>query len=111
MDHPDVHQHRRNGDPDGTSAHKLQDAVESTGAKFVARYLVPLMLAVMAWQGREAITEMKQQRGDIAQLKSDMRVMTTRLDEGVVRQVSSNTQNIANHEQRIQTLERTVRTP
>lgn len=103
--------HRRSDDNEDLQGHRLQAAVDSTTAKFLARYLVPVLLAWMAWQGKEGLGELKEQRGDIAQMKSDIRVVTTRLDEGVVRQVNNNTQQLVDHEKRLQVIERTVKTP
>lgn len=117
-----AHPHRRHDDPDDGKRHVVQDVVESTAAKVFARAVVPVLLAIIGFflvrtlnevadnQRASAQTQADQGR-DISQLKSDMRVVTTRLDEGVIRQVTGNTQRIDDHEKRIQLLERTVKTP
>ena len=102
----DVHPHRRSTDPDDGKSHVLQNIVENSFAKFVARYGMPLLLGVMAWQGRAALDDLATQRNDIAQLKSDVRVIGTRLDEGIVRQVNENAQRITDIDHRVQVLER-----
>ena len=112
------HPNRRADDPHDGRRHFVQDAVESTTAKVVARYGVPLLLAWMATQGREALDVQRQQGSDISQVKSDVRVLSTRFDEVALRQVASNTSNIEQihkkdieQDSRIDALERTVKTP
>ena len=117
-----AHLNRRSDDHDDGQRHRVLEAVEDTWSKVLARWVLPalvtLLIGMTAWLGREALGQIKQQGADIhaqgddlAQVKSDVRVMATRLDEGVVRQVNSNTQDIVDHEKRIQTLERSVKTP
>lgn len=96
--------------------------MESTAAKVFARAVVPVLLAIIGFflvrtlnqvannQERQEARNEETSR-DMAQVKSDVRVITTRLDEGVVRQVNNNTSTLQNHEQRLQVLERTVKTP
>lgn len=112
------HPNRRAEDPNDGKRHLVQNAVESTFAKVVARYGVPLLLGWMAWQGRDALDVQKQQGADIAQVKSDVRVLSTRFDEVALRQVASNTDRIGQGEKndieqdrRLDALERTVPTP
>ena len=112
------HPNRRAEDPNDGKRHLVQNAVESTFAKVVARYGVPILLGWMAWQGRAALDVQKQQGADIAQVKSDVRVLSTRFDEVALRQVVSNTDRIGQGEKkdieqdrRLDALERTVPTP
>lgn len=112
------HPNRRAEDPNDGKRHLVQNAVESTFAKVVARYGVPILLGWMAWQGRDALDVQKQQGADIAQVKSDVRVLSTRFDEVALRQVVSNTDRIGHGEKkdieqdrRLDALERTVPTP
>ena len=112
------HPNRRAEDPNDGKRHLVQNAVESTFAKVVARYGVPILLGWMAWQGRNALDVQKQQGADIAQVKSDVRVLSTRFDEVALRQVVSNTDRIGQGEKkdieqdrRLDALERTVPTP
>lgn len=113
-----AHLNRRSGDPNDGKRHLVQNAVESTFAKVVARYGVPVLLGWMAWQGRDALDVQKQQGADIAQVKSDVRVLSTRFDEVALRQVESNTAGLrllekkdVEQDRRIDALERTVKTP
>ena len=117
-----AHLNRRSDDTQDGQRHRVLELVESTGAKVFARGVVPVLLAIIGFflvrtlnqvadnqQRQDARNE--EQARDMAQVKSDVRVITTRLDEGVVRQVNTNTQTIQAHEQRLQVLERTVKTP
>lgn len=122
----DVHAHRRHNDDDDVTGYRLQAATESTIAKAVARFGVPLLLAALSVLGGLAFNDIKtdiqseiassasdrRQTGqDIAQIKSDVRDLNTRLDAQVIRQVDQNTRRMESFEARIQTLERSVRTP
>lgn len=100
----------------------LDAAVENTLSKVLARWVLPglvaALIAVVVWIGQGALAQIREQgmdlraqSNDIAQVKSDVRVMATRLDEGVIRQVNQNTQRVQDIERRVQILERTVRTP
>lgn len=122
MSAPMAHLNRRSEDTDDGQRHRVLEAVEDTWSKVLARWVLPglvaLLIGVVTWVGREALDQIKQQGvdirtqgDDIVQVKSDVRVMATRLDEGIVRQVNSNTQKIDEHERRLQVLERTVKTP
>lgn len=115
MDDNDVHQHRRNGDPEDLQAHRLQAAADSSTAKIVARLVMPallsLLLGVSAYIGTRLVDQLDAQGRDIASVRSDVRDLNTRMTEGVIRQVNSNSSRIDDHEKRIQTLERTVKTP
>lgn len=122
MSDPMAHLNRRSEDTDDGQRHRVLEAVEDTWSKVLARWVLPglvaLLIGVVTWVGREALDQIKQQGvdirtqgDDIVQVKSDVRVMATRLDEGIVRQVNSNTQKIDEHERRLQVLERTVKTP
>lgn len=113
---------RRSDDPDDGRSHVIQNAVESTGLKVFARVVLPTLLAAIGFfllrtlssveEGQKTSARAIAAQGiDIGQVKSDVRNINTRLDEGVIRQVNANTQNLADHEKRIQLIERTVRTP
>ena len=113
-----AHPNRRSDDPDDGKRHIVQNAVESTFAKVLARYGVPVLLGWMAWQGREALGEQKLQSADIAQVKSDLRVMSLRFDEVGLAQIKSNANRIdlvekkdIDQDRRLDALERTVKTP
>jgi hypothetical protein len=112
------HPNRRAEDPNDGKRHLVQNAVESTFSKVLARYGVPILLGWMAWQGQKALTVQEQQGSDLAQVKSDVRVLSTRFDEVALRQVASNTDRIGQGEKkdieqdrRLDALERTVPTP
>lgn len=113
--------HQRNGQDDGRR-HRVLEAVESTQAKVIARVLVPLLLTallgVSGFFGARLLRQLDSQGDDIAQVKSDMRVLSTRFDEVALRNVESNTARIGQGEKkdveqdrRIDALERTVKTP
>lgn len=110
-----LHQHRRMDDTDDGSAHRMERAAESTFAKVLTRFGMPVMLAVIGWfliQANNRIEATQASQGkDITQIKSDVRDVNTRLDAQVIRQVDSNTKHIDKLEDRVQTLERSVRTP
>ncbi len=65
------------------------------------------MLNQLDYQG----DQLSEQGRDMQTVKSDVRDLNTRMTEGVIRQVNSNSTNIADHEKRLQVLERAVRTP
>lgn len=102
--------------------HRLQSAVDSTQAKFIARVIVPVLLAgllgVSGFVGARLLRQLDSQGDDIAQVKSDVRVLSTRFDEVTLRNVESNTARIGlvekkdvEQDRRIDALERTVKTP
>lgn len=111
--HPDDHDAR---------AHRLESAVDSTQAKFIARVIVPVLLAgllgVSGFVGARLLRQLDSQGDDIAQVKSDVRVLSTRFDEVTLRNVESNTARIGlvekkdvEQDRRLDALERTVKTP
>lgn len=117
-----AHLHRRSGDTDDGKRHRLLEVVESTQAKFVARLVVPVLLSALVvisgFIGTRLLAQLDTQGNDIAQVKSDMRVLSTRFDEVALRQVASNTDRIGqvekkdiDQDRRIDALERTVKTP
>ncbi|WP_297174523.1 hypothetical protein [Thermomonas sp.] len=81
-------------------------------AKLVSRALMPVLVTVLlgmlTWIGNGALATIREQGQDIQQIKTDMRVISTRLDEGVVRQVNNNAAHIDDHERRLQQVERKV---
>lgn len=105
-----THPNRRSTDPDDGERHAVLQLVESTAAKFIARVLLPIVVSALCaltmWVGRNALDRIDDQGRDIAQVKSDLRVISIRLDEGVIRQVDQNKEVIDDHEHRIQLLER-----
>lgn len=90
--------------------HKLEAAAESTLAKWLSRFGVPALLVVIGWfltRTTDRIETMQAQQGeDIAQVKADVRVLGARLDEGVIRQVESNSKRLDGIEGRVNQLER-----
>lgn len=96
--------------------------MDSTWLKVFARLVLPLAMTVIGFflvrtlvnveegQRNSAIASAEQGR-DLSQVKSDVRNITTRLDEGVVREVKTIGDRQQDHEKRIQVLERTVRVP
>ena len=116
------HQHRRAGDTDDGKHHVVQAVVESVGAKAVARVVIPAALSVITyfvvadrndsrerWQKQEDKLAVMSEKVDAT--RTDMRVMTTRLDEGFVRDVRQNKEDIADLKRRVQVIERVVKTP
>lgn len=114
MDH-DVHQHQRSTDTDDVHGHHLRAAADSSVAKFMARIVTPALLAgllaVSGFIGTRLLKQLDDQTRDLQAVKSDVRDLNTRLTEGVIRQVNANSDRIADHEKRLQTIERVVRTP
>lgn len=117
-----THLNRRTSDDDDGKRHRVLEAVESTQAKLISRVLVPVLLTallgVSGFVGARLLRQLDSQGDDIAQVKSDVRVLSTRFDEVTLRQVESNTQRIGmtekkdvEQDRRIDALERTVKTP
>lgn len=104
----DVHQHRRHDDDD---APRLQRIARSEFAVAAAQFGTPILLAacigLIGWIGNGFNARLDEQGKDLQQVKSDLRVLGTRLDAQVIRQVDSNTRHISNLEGRVQDLERT----
>lgn len=114
----DMHQHRRSTDTDDMHGHRLQAAADSTAARVMNRLVSPVVGIMLTIIGfflvrtlNDVAANQQDQGRDIAQVKSDLRNINTRLDEGVIRQVNANTQQITDHERRIQAIERAVPTP
>lgn len=93
-----------------TEPSNLERATESTLAKAITRFGVPMLLLVVAWFVREALADIKStqrvQGEDINQIKSDVRDVNTRLDAQVLRQVETNTQSIKDLDGRVRIIER-----
>lgn len=117
-----THLNRRITDDDDGKRHRVLDAVESTQAKLISRVLVPVLLAgllgVSGFVGARLLRQLDSQGADIAQVKSEVRVLSTRFDEVALRAVESNTARIGivekkdvEQDRRIDALERTVKTP
>lgn len=107
---------------DDQKGHRLEAAAESTFAKLVARFGTPLMLGVIGWFLVQTLHRVEQQQAaqgaaiegqsiDLSQIQRDMAVITTRMDERVIRQVGANSKLLESHEERLRVLERTTRTP
>lgn len=105
---------------DGT--HRIVDVVDSTAAKMASRFLLPALLSVIGFfmvtllgdiRGSLAEQEQKYETLDksVNGMATTLQVLNTRLDAQVIRQVDSNTARLSEHEKRIQTLERSVKTP
>lgn len=114
----DMHQHRRSTDTDDMHGHRLQAAADSTAARVMNRLVSPVVGIMLTIIGfflvrtlNDVAANQQDQGRDIAQVKSDLRNINTRLDEGVIRQVNANTQQITDHERRIQAIERAAPTP
>lgn len=118
----DMHGHRREHDTDDSRARRLEAAAESSVAKFGARIVTPVLLmitlALVGFIGQSLMrgqtdgAERDREQGrDIEQIKSDIRNVNTRLDEGVIRQVDTNTEDIKTLKSDVETIKRVVRTP
>lgn len=117
-----AHLNRRSDDPSDGRRHRVLEAVESTQAKVVARVITPALLmallGVVVWIGQSALQRQEEQRSDIAQIKSDLRVLSIRFDEGALREIASHTSRIemgdkkdVEQDRRLDAIERAVRTP
>ena len=104
------------------SERRIDRAADSALAKIGARIITPTLLAItialLGFLGRnliqsnEELARAQDEQGrDIALIKSDVRNVNTRLDERVIRQVETNTSDIQSLKDRVQTIERVVRTP
>ena len=98
-----AHPHRRHDDPDDGKRHLIQGAVESTQAKVFARFVWPLMVGALAFflvRMLDRIEQTQSAQGTaIAQIQSD------------VRNVNDNTRRIKKLENRVDLIERSVKTP
>lgn len=117
-----MHEHRRRDDSEEAQQGRLQRVAESGAAVAVSRLLTPALLSVcvglLAFIGSginkrfdDQAQVSAQQGRDIAEVKTGLQVVATRLDAQVIRQVDSNTQHIDKLEDRVQVLERSVSTP
>lgn len=92
--------------------HRLQAVAESTVAKTISRFVVPVLLGVVGWflvRTTDRIEATQQEQGaDLSQVKSDVRDLGTRLDAQVIRQVESNSKRIDAIDERVQRIEREV---
>src|SRR3954465_4898159 len=93
-----MHQHRRNEDIDETRHRGMQAAADSTLAKFSARVVTPVLLSALlvvgGFIGSRLVAQIDDQGRDITKIKGDLAVVSTRLDEGVIRQVNDNGKRI-----------------
>lgn len=122
MSDPMAHLNRRSKDTDDGQRHRVLELVEGTSAKFIARVIVPVLLSVLVvisgFVGKRLLAQLDTQGADIAQVKTEMRVLSTRFDEVALRQLASTTDRIGqvekkdiDQDRRIDALERTVKTP
>lgn len=92
--------------------HRVEDAIESTTAKAFARLLLPIMLSLIGFFMLRTLNGLQsssdEQSKDIAQIKSDVRDINTRLDERIIRNVESNTRRIDALEDRVSAVEAKV---
>ncbi len=113
----DMHNHRRHDDADDAKGHRLEGVAESTFAKLLNRLVMPVLFGLVTFFVSDMLKDIRggqevqgraiaDQGQAIAELKTEFRVLATRLDEVVIRQVNANTGQLADHEQRIQALER-----
>lgn len=121
----DMHAHRRHDDVPEISEptrHRLHDMAESAVAKVGARIITPTLLAItlalLALIGKQVLegqaeseTRQDEMSRDLGRLSSDVRNINTRLDERVIRQVETNTDDIRDLKKRVGQLESSVRTP
>lgn len=109
-----MHNHRRRDDNEDGKGHRLEAAAESTFAKLFNRLVMPVLFALLAFFVSDMLKDIRSnqesQGESIAELKTEVKVLSTRLDEGVIRQVNTNSGQLVNHEQRLQALERIRRT-
>ena len=117
--------HRRHDDPpEGGEPphHRLADIAESAVAKVGARIVTPTLLAItialLTLIGKQVLEGQARSDarldvlgGNVGQLSSDVRNINTRLDERVIRQVETNTDDIRDLKKRVGQLEASVRTP
>lgn len=109
-----MHQHRRRDDNDEPRP-RLERAVESSVALAGSRLVTPVLLLVcitlIGWIGSGFNARLDEQGKDLVQVKTDLRVLGTRLDAQVIRQVDQNSKRLDTIEDRVQILERSVPTP
>ena len=97
-------------------------ATDHSESRFLKNYAVPSLVFLLIVVSGVAYNQMlnrldtlaqndSKRADDVAQIKSDVRDLNTKLDAGPLRQIETNTQNIADHEQRLQRLERAVHVP
>lgn len=117
-----AHLNRRSDDQDDGKRHRVLEIVESTQAKAISRFLLPIGLSVIGFflaadrsdnkEWRKAQDERLSMFNDkIDATRSDVLVMRTQMTSQVIRQVDDNSDRIDDHEKRLQTLERAVPTP
>lgn len=98
---------------------KLEAATERVEAKFLSRYIVPLLsflLLIVSGFAFKAImarldgidTSNAVQEKSIILMGSDIRDINTRLNMGVIATVEDNKARITEHEKRLQVLERSI---
>lgn len=121
----DMPNHRRHDDAADITEptrHRLVDVAESAVAKVGARIVTPTLLAItialLGLIGKQVLDGQARSDarldvlgGDVVQLSSDVRNINTRLDERVIRQVETNTDDIRDLKKRVGQLESSVRTP
>lgn len=118
----DMHEHRRAHDTEDTPGHRLQAAVDSTFVKSMSRLLIPILLTVIGfylqsdrntnekWRDDQG-QKMEHLSDQVGSTRNDVLVMRTQMSAQVIRQIDSNTAILADHEKRLQTVERWTKTP
>lgn len=101
---------------------QIADKVDSTFAKVLARWVWPMLTAVMAFLIVDKLREIQNAQTDareraehvateMSQVNTRVALLNARLDDRVIRQVESIEVRTADHEKRLQVIERTVKTP
>ena len=89
----------------------VESKVALTGSRLVTPLLLMVCIGLISWIGAGFSGQLAQQGRDIAEVKTDVRVLGTRLDAQVIRQVDQNTKRVERLEDRVEILERSVPTP
>lgn len=116
------YQHRRAGDTDDGRNHVIADKVDSTFSKALARWVWPTLMAVLGFlivdklrdiqsSQQEARTRAEAMAAEMSQTNTRVALLAGKLDDRVIRQVDDNKGRIDDHEKRLQTIERAVKTP
>lgn len=88
--------------------HAIDRVVDSTAAKLI-KLVVPLLLGVVGFFLLRTLNKIEdgqtQQGNDIGQIRSDLRVVNTRLDEGVIRRIEDNARETEELRRRVYRLE------
>ena len=86
----------------------MERGVESTAAKMVGRYLTPVLLSVLSIIGGRILLNQDEANRHLATMDTAIAVLTTRVDERVIRQVDANVSHLAVHDNEIMDLQARV---